>query len=366
MKKIIRFFTLGIIDKYIMRKFIFTFLFCIFLFSLIAVFIDISEKMDDFIKHKPPLSALIFEYYIWFIPYLMGLLSPVFLFLSTIFFNSKLAQNTEIISILNSGAPFFRFLKPYLFSAFILFIVFLFANTHFLPIADKHRLKFEDTWIRDKVETQNNNIYYMLNDSSVIHMESYNYIDSVGFNCTIEGFRNSKIHNRIFATKIIWNKTMKLWTLENVQQRTFVGDDEPIKNLPKLDTSLNINPDEFVLKANYVTSMTNPELNEYIRKEKGKGAPVHKFYVELYRRVAVPTSFFILTILAVAVSSKKSRGGTGAHIALGFGLTISYLFFIQIFNVMGFSGVLSPILAVWIPPAIYLIIALFLLKNAPK
>lgn len=366
MRKIKDFFTLGIIDRYIMKKYISTFLFCVLLFTLIAIFIDISEKMDDYIKNKPPLSVLVFDYYIWFIPYFMGLFSPVFLFLSTIFFNSKLAQNTEIISILNSGAPYYKFLKPYILSSLILFIVFLLANMHLMPIADKHRLKFEDDWIHEKVVTQNNNIYYMLNDSSVIHMESYNYLDSVGYNCTIEGFKANKIYNRIFATRLLWNKSSKMWTLENVQQRIFVGDDEPLKRFAKLDTALNIKPDEFILKANYVTSMTNPELNEYIRKEKEKGAPVHKFLVELYKRVAVPTSFFILTILAVAVSSKKSRGGTGAHIALGFGLTITYLFLIQIFNVMGFTGVLAPYLAVWIPPVFFLIVALYLLKTAPK
>lgn len=366
MNKIKDFFTLGIIDKYIMKKYLSTFLFCVLLFSLIAIFIDISEKMDDFIKNKPSMYVLVFEYYIWFIPYFMGLFSPVFLFLSTIFFNSKLAQNTEIISILNSGAPYYKFLKPYLLSATILFVVFLLANMHLMPIADKHRLKFEDAYIREKVVTQNNNIYYMLNDSSIIHMESYNYLDSVGFNCTLESFKDNKIYNRIFATRLLWNKTNKLWTLENVQQRLFIGDDEPLKKLAKLDTALNIKPDEFILKANYVTSMTNPELNEYIMKERNKGAPVHKFLVELYKRVAVPVSFFILTILAVAVSSKKSRGGTGAHIALGFALTILYLFLIQIFNVMGFTGVLAPYLAVWIPPTVFFFIALMLLKTAPK
>jgi lipopolysaccharide export system permease protein len=366
MNKILDFFKLGIIDKYIMRKYLATFFFCVLLFTLIAIFIDISEKMDDYIKRKPPLSVLVFEYYIWFVPYFMGLFSPVFLFLSTIFFNSKLAQNTEIIAILNSGAPYYKFLKPYILCSALLFVAFLIANMHLMPIADKHRLKFEDDWIHEKVITQNNNIYSMLSDSSVIHMESYNYSDSVGYNCTLEAYANNKIYNRIFATRLLWNKTKQVWTLENVQQRLFIGNDEPLRKLARLDTALRIKPDEFVLKANYVSSMTNPELNEYIRKEKAKGAPVHRFMVELYKRVAVPASFFILTILAIAVSSKKSRGGTGAHIALGFSLTITYLFLIQIFNVMGFTAVLSPNLAVWIPPAFFLIVALFLLKTAPK
>lgn len=366
MKKIAEILGISILDRYIINKYLSTFFFAVMLFTLIAIFIDISEKMDDFIKHKPPLSVLIFDYYLWFIPYFMGVFGPVFLFLSTVFFNAKLAQNTEIIAILNSGSPYIRFLKPYLISAFIVFLIYLVANTHILPVADQHRLRFEDEWVHETKVTQNNNIYYMLNDSAVIHMQSFNYIDSVGFNCSIESLKNHKIVNRVFATRIIWNRQKRLWTLENMQQRLFLGNDEPVIHRVSLDTVLNIRPNEFIQKAGYVSTMTNPELNEFIRKEKEKGAPVHRFYVELYKRVAVPASFFVLTLLAVAVSSRKSRGGTGVHLAIGFIIAILYLFLIQVFNVMGNGGVLTPWLAVWTPAVLFLFVALVLLKKAPK
>jgi len=357
---------IGILDRYIMRKFLSTFLYSVLLFSLIAVFIDISEKIDDFIKRKPPLEVLVFDYYIWFLPYFMGLFSPVFLFLSVIFFNSKLAQNTEIISILNSGAEYKRFLKPYLLTAFLLFVSFLWLNTYFLPLCDRYRLKFEDDWIHEKKVTENDNIYSMLNDTNVIHMQSFNYRDSVGFNCTVESFKQNKIYSRIFATRIVWNREKQQWRFEGFQQRSFVNDDEPVRKLAMLDTSLRIKPDEFILKANYVSSMTNPELNEYIRKEHEKGAPVHKFKVELYKRIAVPCSFFVLTLLGVSVSSRKNRGGTGFHLGIGIGITFVYLLIIQIFTTMGNGGVMAPWLAVWTPPVVFFFIALYLLKIAPK
>ena len=365
---ILKFFQLGIIDRYILKKYLSTFFYAVLLFTLIAIFIDISEKIDDFIKKKPPLSVLIFDYYIYFIPYFMGLFSAVFVFLSTLFFNSKLAQNTEIIAILNSGLQYPRFLKPYLLGSSVLFVVFLLLNTQILPICDKYRLKFEDDWIHDNVQTQNNNIFNMLDDNNIIHMESFNYKDSVGFNFTLEAFRDGKLVERTFANRLIWNKEKNCWTFEGYVRRLFnpLQKEFLVKGL-KMDTTLKISPDEFIVKTNYVSSMTNPELNEYIRKETEKGNPkVGKYKVELYKRTIVPVSFFVLTLLAVAVSSRKSRGGTGFHLGIGIIVTFVYLLLIQIFNTMGNSGVMVPWVAVWIPTIVFFFIALVLLKRAPK
>jgi lipopolysaccharide export system permease protein len=365
---ILKFFQLGIIDRYILKRYLSTFFYAVLLFTLIAIFIDISEKIDDFIKKKPPLSVLIFDYYIYFIPYFMGLFSAVFVFLGTLFFNSKLAQNTEIIAILNSGLPYTRFLKPYLLGSSVLFVVFLFLNTQILPICDKYRLKFEDDWIHDNVQTQNNNIFNMLDDNNIIHMESFNYKDSVGFNFTLEAFRDGKLIERTFANRLIWNKEKNCWTFEGYVRRLFnpLQKEFLVKGL-KMDTTLKISPDEFIVKTNYVSSMTNPELNEYIRKETEKGNPkVGKYKVELYKRTIVPVSFFVLTLLAVAVSSRKSRGGTGFHLGIGIIVTFVYLLLIQIFNTMGNTGVMVPWVAVWIPTIVFFFVALFLLKRAPK
>lgn len=358
---------IGILDRYIIKKYLQTFFYSVLLFTFIAIFIDVSEKMDDFIKRKPPLSVLIFDYYIFFIPYFMGLFSSVFIFLSTLFFNSKMAQNTEIIAILNSGLTYPRFLKPYLLGASILFVFFMVMNTQFLPVCDKYRLEFEENWIREHKQTQNNNIYNMLNDSNLIHMESFNYIDSSGFNFNLESFANGKLVERTYANRIQWNRDKQCWTLEGYTRRIFSGNREFIFKGANMDTTIGLRPDEFFEKTKVVSSMTNPELNHYIRKETEKGNPkVSIFKVELYKRTVIPVAFYVLTILAVAVSSRKSRGGIGMHLGIGIALTFSYLLLIQIFNTAGNTGVLAPWLAVWIPPVIFLFIALYLLKKAPK
>jgi len=358
---------IGVLDKYIIKQYLLTFVYSVLLFTLIAIFIDISEKIDDFIKRKPPLTVLVFDYYIFFIPYFMGLFSAIFVFLSVLFFNSKLAQNTEIIAILNSGIEYPRFLKPYLISALFLVVVFIFLNTRVIPLCDDYRLKFEDNWIHERKVTNNNNIFNTLNDSNVIHMESFNYFDSIGFNFSLESFKNNHLAYRVFANRLIWNKEKQLWTLEGYQKRIFVGNQELIERGNKFDTLLKIKPEEFFVRTNYVSSMANPELNDYIRKEREKGNPlVHRYKVELYKRIAVPFSFIVLTLLAVAVSSTKSRGGTGFHLGIGIFITFTYLLMIQIFNTMGNSGVLAPWLAVWTPPVLFLFVALVLLKVAPK
>ncbi len=355
------------LDRYIIKKFLVTFVFTLGLFSLIAIFIDISEKIDDFLKRKPPFFTVVFDYYIYFLPYFFGMFSPIFVFLSAMFFNSKLAQNSEIIAILNSGISYRRFLRPYLIAATILAAVFLYLNTWVIPYCDKKRYAFEEAWIKEKKTTQSNNISCVIEPGTILHMESFNYLDSTGYNVSLERFDNYKVSQRVFANRLLWNRETQNWRLEYYQRRLFKNGIEIIEKGNTLDTALRISPDEFVVKSQFVSSMTNPELNEYIRREKEKGsASISKYYVELYKRIATPFSFFILTLLAVAISSRKSRGGTGLHLGIGIFLTFTFLLVIQVFNTLGVTNVLPPAIAVWIPNVLFMIIALLMTKAAPK
>ncbi|MBP9185801.1 MAG: LptF/LptG family permease [Bacteroidia bacterium] len=355
------------IDRYIIKKFLITFVFALGLFALIAIFIDISEKIDDFLKRKPPFFVVVFDYYIYFLPYFFGMFSPIFVFLSAMFFNSKLAQNTEIIAILNSGISYRRFLRPYLISAGLLAAVFLYLNTMIIPYCDKKRYAFEEEWIKERKTTQSNNISFVVEPGTILHLESFNYIDSTGYNVSIERFENFRVSQRIFANRLLWNRETQNWRLEYYQRRLFKDSIEIIEKGNFLDTTLRISPDEFIVKSQFVSSMTNPELNEYIRREKEKGSPnISKYYVELYKRIATPFSFFILTLLAVAISSKKSRGGTGVALGIGIFLTFTFLLVIQVFNTLGITHVLPPAIAVWTPNVMFLIVALIMTKLAPK
>lgn len=355
------------LDRYIVKKFLTTFVFTLGLFSLIAIFIDISEKIDDFLKKKPPFTEIVFDYYIYFLPYFFGMFSPIFVFLSAMYFNSKLAQNSEIIAILNSGINYRRFLRPYFIAAGILAAIFLYLNTFLIPYCDKKRYAFEETWIRDRPTTQNNNISYVINGSTILHLESFNYLDSTGYNISLEEFKNNQIQQRVFANRLVWNADKQNWRLEYYQRRIFEEGQEIVQKGQSLDTTLLIKPDEFILKTAFISSMTNPELKTYITNEQAKGsANINKYYVELYKRIATPFSFIVLTLLAVAISSRKSRGGTGLHLGIGIFLTFTFLLAIQVFNTFGITNVMPPAIAVWTPNIMFMAIAIYLAKVSPK
>ena len=355
------------IDLYIIKKFIVTFLFSTLLFSLIAIFIDISEKIDDFIKHKPPLTTVIFGYYIYFLPWFYGLFGPLFVFLSCMFFNSKLAQNTEIIAILSTGTKYRNVLKPYFIVAGMLTIFFIFLNTFLIPICEKHKLAFEDEYIKEKKTVQSQNLHVQITPGTMLFIESFNYLDSTGNNLTLERFVDSKVVQRIFASRLLWNKKKSMWQMENFKQRIFTDDGEILIRGALKDTVLPIKPSEFIIKSQYISSMTNSELNDYIRSEKEKGSSkLSAYYVELYRRTTSAFSFFPLTLLAVAISSRKTRGGLGLHLGLGIFITMIYLLTVQVFNTFGISNVMNPLVAVWTPVVLFSIVALFMIIKAPK
>jgi lipopolysaccharide export system permease protein len=358
---------LKLLDWYIIKRFLTTFAFALGLFSLIAIFLDISEKIDDFIKHKPPLSTIIFGYYIYFLPWFFGMFGPIFVFLSCLFFNSKLAQNTEIIAMLNSGMNYRRFLRPYFVATAFLAIIFIVLNTYVIPMSDKHRFVFEEKWIRDRKTIETQNIREQIEPGTMLLIQSFNFLDSVGYNLSMERFENNKITKRIFATRLYWNKQSNKWTLENYRERIFNGNGQTLIKLASKDTTLPINPSEFVVKNEFISTMTNPELNEYIRKEKIKGSSrVSSFYVELYKRVSSPFSFFVLTLLAVGVSSRKTRGGTGVHLGIGIFITFAFLLSMQVFNTFGIAGIIHPAVAVWISNVIFLIVGIIVAVKSPK
>jgi len=355
------------IDWYIAKKFLTTFLFSTLLFSLIAIFIDISEKIDDFIKNKPPLTTIIFGYYIYFLPWFYGMFGPLFVFLSCMFFNSKLAQNTEIIAILGAGPKYSKVLKPYFIVATVLVALFLFLNTWLIPICNERKLAFEDEYIREKKVVQSENLHVQIVPGTMLFIESFNYLDSTGTNLTLERFENSAVVQRIFARRLIWNKGTGMWSLEDYKQRIFNKDGEILLRGNMKDTVLPIKPSEFILKSNYISAMTNRDLNDYIRGEREKGsAGLSAYYVELYKRTATAFSFYPLTLLAVAISSRKQRGGIGLHLGIGIFITLIFMLLTQIFNTFGITNVMIPAMAVWTPVVLFFVVALYMMIKAPK
>ncbi|HOZ82708.1 MAG TPA: LptF/LptG family permease [Bacteroidia bacterium] len=356
-----------ILDLYIIKKFLGTFLFAIGLIICIAVVFDISEKVDDFIERHAPLKAIAFDYYLNFIPYFANLFSPLFVFISVIFFTSKMAGQTEIIAILNSGISFNRFLRPYIISATVIAIASFYLNNWVIPHANLVRLQFENIYIKNPYVYRGRNIHRQIKPGEFVYFESYDNKANTGFMFSIEKFEGGKLVTKLMADRITWDSLTQKWSIENYTIRHINGMTEELKKGIRLDTTLSIHPSEFNRRMNFIEAMDFSELNSYIKEEKSRGSEVIPFYeVEKYRRTSYPFATFILTLIGVAISSKKVRGGIGLQLGAGILLSFTYIMFMQVSTTFATNGNLPAVVAVWIPNLVYAFIAIYLLRKAPK
>lgn len=358
-----------IIDVYIIKKFLGTFFFSLVLILTIAVVFDFAEKIDNFMEKEAPVKAVIFDYYLNFIPYFATLFSPLFVFISVIFFTSKMAVNTEIIAILNSGMSYKRMLWPYFISAlFIALLTFLLTN-FVIPHANYKRMDFEDKYYRPSTRrVPVMNIHRQVYRNVYVYMESFNPISQAGRNFTIEKFNDSgQLESKLSANSARWDTTKRSWNLTNYYLREIVGKEEVITRGSQIDTVLNIKPDDLARSPGFVGTMTYKELNDYINLLELQGSDELKmFLIEKHRRIASPFAVFILTLIGVSLSSQKVRGGIGMNIGIGLGLSFSYILFLQFASQFSLKGNLGPMLAMWIPNILYMGIAFVLYRIAPK
>lgn len=358
-----------LIDKYIIRKFLGTFFFCLALILTIAVVFDFAEKIDNFMEKEAPVHAIIFEYYLNFIPYFAMLFAPLFVFISVIFFTSKMAINTEIIAILNSGMSFRRMMWPYFISSFVI-ALFTFLLTNFvIPKANLTRMDFEDKYYRaSNRRVTVENIHRMVFKNIYIYMGSFNPISQRGQNFTIEKFSDSgRLESKLSSTSVTYDTTKNKWRATNYVLREIKDNEEILTRGKSIDTTLTINPKDFSRDPGFVGTMTYRELEDYIKLLQLQGSDELKlFLIEKYRRFASPFAVFILTLIGVSLSSRKIRGGIGMSIGLGLILSFSYILFLQFASQFSLKGNLGPMIAMWIPNILYMVIALVLYKMAPK
>lgn len=354
------------LDLYIIKKFLGTFFFTVLLFLAIAVVIDISEKIDDFVENSAPLKAIVVDYYFNFMPYIGFLLSPLFIFIAVIFFTSRLAYRSEIIASYASGISFYRILfVPYLISALLLTGLQLFANHYWVPSSNQGRLEFENEYINTHYYFRDRNIHMQVDTNTFVYLESYNVKDSIGYKFALEKFNDKQLTYKIRADKIRWVRDH--WEIRGYYKRHINGLKEKIEEGIKMDTIFEMRPDDFGRKFQLKEAMTTPELEEYIEKERRKGASeLSVFEVEKHRRTAVPIATLFLTIIGYTIASRKVRGGMGLHILFGLGLSAAYVVFLQFSSTFSTQGNLAPWLGVWIPNIIFGFISLYLLKIAPK
>jgi len=355
------------IDLYIIRKFLGTFFFTLILLIFIVVIFDISERIDDFLRTHPPLFAIIFDYYFNFIPYFINLFSYLLTFIAVIFFTSRMASNSEIIAILASGISFRRFLFPYILSALILaFLSFLLAN-FIIPFTNQGMFAFEKKYIKDPREFNDMNVHRQISPGTFIYLENFNLRTNSGWKFTIEKFVNREMVYKLKAERIDWDSLRLRWIITGFYERKLNGLNESIRKGAKLDTLLPLIPADFTEDIEEVKIMNYFVLKEHIRKKELRGDPdVMKYKVKSYTRISDPFATLILTLIGVAVSSRKVRGGIGYHLGFGLALTFLYILFMQISTVFATFGNLHPLIAVWIPNVIFGIIAIVLLRLAPK
>ena len=355
------------LDWYIVKKFLGTFFFSISLILLIVVVFDISEKIDDFIEKDAPLREIIFDYYLNFIPYFGNLFSPLFTFVAVIFFTSKMANNTEVISILSSGISFNRFLLPFMLSAGLLAVISFTLSNFIIPPANSERLEFENTYIKNPYKNRDKDIHMQIKPDQFIYMQSYNSKRNIGYKFSMEKFENNKLQEKLFCNYIKWNKTKENWTVYNYFIRKIDHLNEEIIEGDTLVLTINLNPDDFNVRRSMVETMNMFELNDFIKQERMKGSKNLVFHIiEQQKRFAYPFATLILTIVAVAMSSRKVRGGIGLHLGIGLLISFAYILFMQISTTFATNGDLSPIFAVWIPNLLFASLGLYLLKKAPK
>jgi lipopolysaccharide export system permease protein len=357
------------LDVYIIKKFLGTFLFLLGIIIVIAVVFDFSEKVDDLVEREAPTKAIIFDYYLNFIPYFALLFSSLFTFIAVIFFTSQMAARTEIIAILSSGVSFRRMLYPYFIGAFILASSTYVLNNFIIPNANKVRLAFEDKYIHGKPKKfDERNIHRQVSPGVFVYMESYSTISDIGYRFSMEKFNNGELESKLNADYIRWDSTKSKWTINNYYVRTIDKGKETLTKGGQIDTTLSIYPKDFKRRMDKaVESMDYFELKDFIKLQKLHGEEsVNFFMLEQYKRAAMPFSTFILTLIGVALSSRKVRGGIGMHIGLGLGLCFAYILFMEFSSQFAISGNMSPLLAAWLPNMVFLLIGLYLYRIAPK
>ena len=361
------------IDKYIISKYLSTFFFCLLLFTVIVVVVDISEKTDDFVKSNLNAWQIFKEYYLGFIPRFDAMLFPLFVFISVIFFTSKMAGRSEIIAILSSGVSFRRFMLPYIVSAMFLSLLLWLGYRSLVPKANEKFGNFNKNYVdvnkgmHNKNTSYLQNLYFRIDPVTYVGMRSYDNISKTGNGFFIDKFQNNKMLYNLRAGSIMWDTGSKKWKLSNVLERHIDSLKEKLVKNSNLLMKYNFRPLDLRKDEYLKDQMPTRELDDFIKREKMRQSEgLSDLLVERYNRDAIPVSVFILTIIGASLASRRLRGGSGAHLALGVVISVSYILFSRFSVVFAIKGNFSPFLAAWTPNILFGLLAFYIYKKAPK
>jgi lipopolysaccharide export system permease protein len=359
-----------IIDKYILKRYLATFSAMILLFIPIGIIIDVSEKINKMIENKIPILDIAI-YYAHFTVYFANSLFPIFLFLSIIWFTSKLANNTEIIAILSSGISFTRFLRPYIIGASIISVFVLLMGFYIVPVSSEGFNNFRYTYLKgggkEAMRGDNTDVYRQISDNEFIYVNSFNTESKVAFDFVLEKFKKEKLESKITASRIKWNPKDSTYTMYDYTKRTVGELGDKIEKQAEKKAKFSFDLEDLTPVVYIAETLRLNKLYKFIEKEKKRGSSnINVYLVVLYKKFSVPISAFILTIIAVSVSSMKRRGGMGMNLTIGISIAFSFVFIDKIFGTIAEKSTFSPLIAVWFPNVVFGILAIFLLRNAKR
>lgn len=360
------------LDWYILKKFLTTFFFAIFLFTVIAVAVDISEKTDDFVSSGLSGGQIIMQYYIGFVPYIIALLFPLFVFIAVIFFTSKMAIQSEMIAILASGTTFNRMLRPYWIGGITLAIISMLAANYLVPRANEIRTTFEARYVNgnssyNPLLRQNRSIYFRIDSFTYAGIRNYDTGSKSGGPFFMHRIKNNELVYNMRSESIRWDTAIKKWIFTEVVERNIKGLDEKVSLTNRKDLRFNFKPFDISHDTYAKDKLTTPELNDFIQLETLRGSEdLNGLLVEKYRRFATPVAVLILSLIGAIVAFKKVRGGSGAHIAIGFMLASAFILMDRFSTIFSTKGNLPPVIAAWIPDLVFVFVAIYLYKKAPK
>ena len=362
------YFKLKRLDWYIIKKFLGTYFFSLALIIIVIVVFDYNEKIDKFANSNATTSEIIFDYYLNFAPSLANTFSALFVFISVIYFTSKLADNSEIIAMFASGVSFRRLMKPYMVSAGIIAIMTFLLSAYIIPNGNETRLAFEQRHNREDKTESASNIQVRLDSSTIVYMERFESRNNMGWRFSLDSFEDKKLVSHMTAATISYNPEKPMtWTARRWMIRELKGDVEVIRSSKRelLDTVLPLEPRDFLISEGEQETMTSPVLSDYIDRQKARGmANILGFEIEYHKRIAMSFAAFILTIIGASLSSRKKKGGMGMSLGIGLGLSFSYILFQAISS--AFAEQLPVALAVWLPNILYTFIAIYLYRKAPR
>lgn len=362
------------LDWYILKKFLVTFFFCLFLFTTIAVAVDTSEKTDNFVSSGLSTIELIEQYYAGFIPYIWGLLFPIFVFIAVIFFTSRLAMGSEIVAILASGVSYNRILRPYLIGGLFFGLLLWFGNHTFIPRGNIIRSKYHNTYLDDNNILRNRNYsgcyncYYMRADTNTfVGLRDFNQVTKIGYGFFLQKIQGVKVIYNLRGDLIRWDSVIHKWQLLNALERIVDSMGETVRKHDSLIIDFNVKPEELRKDEYLKDKLTTPELNAYIKQEEMRGTEgLNALKVEYYRRTATPFAVLLLTMIGAVIATRRIRGGGGLHLAIGIAIAAVYILFDRFSTVFSIKGNFPPMIAAWLPNFVFTFVAWGLYRLAPK